>query len=459
MARATEFSGDQTVRPNRRDLLVMTVASAVPGASGFARRRTLQPSGDKTGRVDTARLQAAAAAGGVWALQRGAWSLSRQVTWSHHDSGFVCLDGVAVITMLTGAGQFDQATYANAFGTNQCGFYCLGFDRPVIEGVSVMLEANPGFRTATAIAVRNSLNPTLKRVEISGFNYTHGGAILLDTVTGGKVHDIYGHDCVATAYLADTQVTLIVVDGNRVGAVGSRHIDFDNIRGENIRIAPGLIGTGAAQFQVNQSDVLTLAGTGYAGHTVRRLAAVNVGEPIDCWTDGNTFSDIVIRKPLVRGISFKWGARNNTVRKATIDQTTLAAVGIFSFAHNPSITDRTGDGNVIADVTVTNAGALWATEIFGNSAEPAFYVHGSNGAKDNFDPGHTRFINCVASGSAAAFTYVFGCQGGGPGNLFEGDGAGYATAFAIDTGTHLATWKQRGAVQANVAVRKARAGT
>jgi hypothetical protein len=403
-------------------------------------RKDLFPSGDATGVEDTAAFQAAMAKGGVYALEAGGtYYLRRQVAITRDNSGLVCHDGQANVVMLTGAGQFDHATYTNLLGMNQTCIYALNVNKPILRGLNFTLQANVNPRVAVPLAVRGCNDIDIRDIEASGFNYAYGAMLMIDTCARGRVWNAYFHDCHPTEYLALTQITGIVVDGNRIGGVNSTYIDFQHIIASNLLIAPSLMGNGPTQFQVQQTDAMTLAGPGFNGHTIRGVTAINVGEPFDIWGDGNTITNVVIVNAYVRGISLKFGAQRNAISNVTINGTALAAVMAIYLRHNAFVPDRYPELNVFSNISAVNCGSLWATGIFGNSPEPAFYLQGSGQAAGAFDPQNNRFDNCMATGSGFSFPYVGGATGCNAGNVFNIDGTGFDRAFFWSTGAFKAT--------------------
>ena len=393
--------------------------------------RLVEPSGDATGRKDTAVLQASLDRGGVTLLSPGGrYHLANRLRLTHGASGLACPGAMADIVMLTGRGQFDLASYIppEQFGDHHVGVYAWGAARPILDGLRLTLQGAAEPRVAIPFALRNCADLRIGRLEYSGFRETWRGMLSLDSCHGGRVDSVYCHDCNPdTDVLPSLQVSAVVLDENRVNGVSSRDIHFGLVRYANL-----LLGPHALARYAPQSDAVTVMSDGGGGLVFDLITGDGVGEVLDCWGDGVT-ARIKARNTQLYPVKLIYGAQGCRV-EADIDRTGLSAVYLSGNADIPGRRSGSVAHNQVR-VTATNVGALHA-EIARlwrpmPPMQPGVYL--DNPARAHL-PEDNHISGRVFGAPGAGMPYVVAAPASGPGNVIELGGGGFVRSFAAGAG-------------------------
>jgi hypothetical protein len=229
--------------------------------------------------------------------------------------GFI---GGGTLLMLTGTGKFDASDYVSSSYDRTIGIYAEGLSNITINA-KIQMQANAAIRTCNAIWIRNCTNVNLD-VEISGFKEMRFGAIEWNSNKGGNVR-AYVHDITTNSNTLPTmQLTALSVDSTRynpgTGPINSTELRFD------VRVKDITMGSTAITAYGYQTDGVNLQGDGWSGH-MGRVLAVNVHEPLDCWSDNNIIE--VVAQNCLFGVKLIYGASHNDVR-ATVDLFTNSAL-------------------------------------------------------------------------------------------------------------------------------------
>jgi len=393
--------------------------------------RLVEPSGDKTGHADTLALQASLDRGGITLLTpRGRYHLRNRLSLTHDASGLACPGAMADIVMLTGPGQFDLASYipSEQFGEHHVGIYAWSAARPILDGLRLTMQGAAGPRVAIPFALRSCSDLRIGRLEYSGFRETWRGMLSLDSCQGGRVDNVYCHDCNPdTDTLPSLQVSAVVVDENRVNGVSSRDIHFGLVRYSNL-----LLGPRALARYAPQSDAVTVMSDGGGGLVFDLITGDGVGEVLDCWGDGVT-ARIKARNTQLYPVKLIYGAQHCRI-VADIDRTGLSAVYLSGNADIPGRRSGGVAHNQVR-VTATNVGALHAevARVWRPMPpmQPGVYL--DNPLRAHL-PEDNHISGSLFGAPGAGMPYVAAAPASGPGNVIELSGGGYVQAFAAPTG-------------------------
>jgi len=320
--------------------------------------------------------------------------------------GFI---GGGKLLMLTGAGKFDSANYADV-KDRKIGLWIENANDVVVQA-HIALQPFTGTRTANAIYVFNSDNVDLD-VEISNFKESEYGLIEWngsdDGYINAYIHDSYT-DTVDTALVRNAspsmQLTGLSVDNNRGASnLNSRRLQFD-VRVKNIVMGPN-----ARTRFGRQTDAVNLQGAspanpGSTGHQ-GRVAAFNVDEAIDIFCDGCTID--MTAQNVMTGVKIIHGATRNIVR-ATVDN--YALFGIFIG----------GSGGVQG----TNENRVYAALSRGGQFEPdAFATYGIRIDDASTQGGHRNYIEMSSQGNTTDLNVHFAIGAGMTENTIVYEGVG-----------------------------------
>ncbi len=393
--------------------------------------RLVAPSGDATGRADTAALQASLDRGGITLLSPGGrYRLRSRLRLMHGASGLACLGGVADIVMLAGPGQFDLASYAPSeqFGDHHVAIHAEGVARPILDGLRITLQGAEATRVAIPFALRGCSDVRIGRLEYSGFRETWRGMLTLDSCQGGRIDSVYCHDCAPdTDVLPNLQVSAVVVDDNRMNGVSSRDLHFGLVRYANLLLGPRAI----ARYGP-QSDAVTVMSDGGGGLVFDLITGDGVGEVLDCWGDGVT-ARIKARNTQLYPVKLIYGAQRCHI-EADVDRTGLSAVYLSGTADIPG-RRRGGVAHNQVKVTATNVGALHAevARLWRSMPpmQPGVYL---DNPRLPHLPEDNHITGRVFGAPGGGMPYVAAAPASGPGNLIELGGGGYVRDFAAGAG-------------------------
>lgn len=301
------------------------------------------------GADETVQLKAArdAGLGPVGLIAGRTYRISSQIAATGDNQGFFVIGGGwATVIMLTGAGQFDRATYGGSrYDTNACGFLCEGFDNYRMSGLKITLDAPVAVRTCKALAVRDSKGSFVD-IEAYGFKECENGIVHFDSCEAGDFR-VWAHDSgTSDDSLGTMQITGVDIDNTRIGSIYTTDTRVDVV-------AERILLTGAALTKYNQqTDGVNVSGSGGPNHgLIIKLTAEDIGEAIDIF---GSFINATVdaNNCWFSGVKLIHGARHNIIN-ANINRTGGAAIVLGS----SNVASQTVAWNII-NATIAKVGNI-----------------------------------------------------------------------------------------------------
>lgn len=289
------------------------------------------------------------------------------------------------ITMSTASGAFDNATYANRFGTSAVGILSEDTDDVFVRNCRITTSAWVDDRYLKAIYFNNCDDTRVTGNEFWGFSRGVGIVTMDDCdrpiIEGNLFRDSYTNSTSGTA--SEAQITGIEIDGS---------CDFGSkdgiIRGNIFRNLT--MGSAAVTALGYQTDGINLGGT-TTKPTLRFVISENVffnmGEAVDCFGKGNSITGNVMERCFNQGVKLIHGASENLVANNLIRNCGRRGI-VVSGSMNAGVGNS--DGNCVT----------------GNKIEGV----GVAGDWDNADGGLSSSGATTWSGINTCGIHVFGVQ-------------------------------------------------